>query len=130
MHISVYFFTSVKSKRTTKHRGEILQAAAESSGVNITVLARKAGYSRSSYYNHIMDPDLSFEILQQYGKAMKHDFTADFPEMSKHILEEDTEEYTKPVNLEQAIKLAEKWKAKYYALMEKYNQLLEEKLKK
>jgi hypothetical protein len=129
LNISVYFFTSVKSKRT-KHRGEILRAAAEKGGMNITVLARKAGYSRTSYYNHIMEPELSYDILLAYGKAMKHDFSSQLPEINKSLVEEDTEDYTRPTTMEQALKLADKWKAKYYALLEKYNQMLEEKLKR
>jgi hypothetical protein len=98
--------------------------------MNVIVVAKRAGYSRSSYYNHIMDPELSFEILQQYGKALKYDFTANFPDMTKHILEEEESEYSNPTTLEQALKLADHWKHKYYKLLEKYQQLLEEKLKK
>lgn len=78
-----------------------------------------------------MDPDLSVEILRDYGKAMKHDFSAEVPEMNQHaFLEEHPDDYIVPTDLEQAIKQADRWKAKYYLLLEKYNQLLEEKLKK
>jgi hypothetical protein len=120
----------VKSKRTTKHRGEILQAVIESSGYSIVAAAERAGYSRSSYYYHIMDPDLSFEILQKYGKAINYDFRNDFPDMSQHVLEEDDAKYIKPTNLEQAIREIDRWREKYFELLEKYGQLLEEKLKK
>lgn len=99
--------------------------------MNIIVVAKRAGYSRSSYYNHILDPELSFDILREYGKALKHDFSIELPELNNHIIvEEETEDYIKPSTLEQALKLAEKWKAKYYLLLEKYNQLLEEKIRK
>ena len=130
MHISVYFFTSVKSKRTTKHRGEILQAAIASSGLSVIAAADRAGYSRSAYYYHIMDPELSFEILHKYGRAIHYDFRNDFPEMSYLILEDDGEKYVKPTNLEQALREIERWKEKYYSLLEKYQKLIEEKLNK
>jgi hypothetical protein len=120
----------VKSKRTTKHRGEILQAVVDNSGLSVTAVAERTGYSRSTYYYHILDPDLPFEILQKYGKALNYDFTADFPDMSKHILEEDEKKYVKPTSLEQAVRQLEILREKYFVLLEKYQQLLEEKLKK
>jgi hypothetical protein len=120
----------VKRKQPTKHRGAILQAVVDKSNLSVVAAAERAGYSRSSYYYHIMDPELSFEILQRYGRALNYDFKNDFPEMSKHILEEDDAKYIKPTNLEQAVKEIEKWREKYFELLERYRQLLEEKLKK
>jgi hypothetical protein len=120
----------VKSKKSSTHRGEILQTIATESGLSITSLVKRVGYSRSSYYNHILDPQLDFGILEQYGKVLMHDFSINFPEMNNQVLREDPEEYNKPSSIEQAIKMAEKWKAKYYAILEKYHELLEETLKK
>ena len=107
-----------------------MQAAVNSSGLSVTVVAERTGYSRSTYYYHILDPELPFEILQKYGKALNYDFTADFPDMTKHILEEDEKKYIRPTNLEQAVRQLEILREKYFALLEKYQQLLEEKLKK
>jgi hypothetical protein len=120
----------VKSKKISTHRGEVLQTVVTESGLSITALVKRVGYSRSSYYNHIFDPQLDFGILDQYGKVLKHDFSTNFPEMSNQLLQEDTEEYNKPTTIEQATRMAEKWKGKYYALLEKYHELLEERLKK
>ena len=119
----------MKSKKTGRHRGETLQNAVADSGLSITLLVKRVGYSRSSYYNHILDPELDFAILEQYGKVLKHDFSVNFPDINKQVLQEDPEDYNKPTTIEQAIKLAEKWKEKYYAVLEKYHQLLEERLK-
>jgi hypothetical protein len=120
----------VKSKKTSAHRGEVLQTVVNESGLSITSLVKRVGYSRSSYYNHILDPQLDFGILEQYGKVLKHDFSINFPERSSQLVQEDPEEYNKPSTIEQAIKMAEKWKEKYYAVLEKYHQLLEERIKK
>ena len=120
----------MKSKKTGRHRGEALQNVVAESGLSITLLVKRAGYSRSSYYNHILDPQLDFSILEQYGKVLKHDFSVNFPEMNRQLLQEDPEDYNKPVTLEQAIKLVGVWKEKYYTVLEKYHQLLEERLKK
>ena len=120
----------MKSKKTSAHRGEVLQNAVIESGLSITSLVKRVGYSRSSYYNHILDSQLDFGILEQYGKVLKHDFSINFPEMNNQLLQEDPEEYNRPVTIEQAIKTAERWKEKYYTLLEKYQELLEGKLKK
>ena len=120
----------MKSKKTGPHRGEALQKAVTDNGLSITSLVKRAGYSRSSYYNHILVPQLSFDILEQYGKVLKHDFSISFPEMNKQLLQEDPEEYNRPTTIEQATRMAEKWKEKYYSVLEKYHQLLEERIKK
>ena len=54
----------------------------------------KAGYTRSSYYKHIRDPDLPYHILAGYGKAIEHDFTEELPEMPQYMIEEPDARYT------------------------------------
>jgi transcriptional regulator with XRE-family HTH domain len=119
------------TKRSTRlDRGQILAAAVEATGLNKEDVAKKAGYSRSAYYKHVENPNLDFYILMAYGKAMKHDFTDEFPEMPKYLLEEPDEIYGKPKNLDDAIKMLDQWKNKYLELLEKYKQLMEEKMEK
>ena len=120
----------MKSRRSSKHHGAILEEAVKKSGISKTALVEKVGYSRSAYYKHINEPYLSFEILEQYGKVLRHDFSIDLPEMKKTRVEEDPEEYSPPANIEQAIHQRDYWRNKYYTLLEKHQQLLEEKLKK
>ena len=124
LYNTVYFFTLVKIKKTNIHRGQALAAAAGS--LNKTAIAIKAGYSRSSYYNHIENKDLSFHILTAYGKAMKYDFTVEFPEMPKYLVEDPEEKYGKTPTLEEAIKLIQYWKDKYIELIEEYKNKLKE----
>ena len=123
------------TKKTHIHRGEILDAVARRSEFPITQVAKKARFSRGSYYNHIRDPDLPFEILERYGAVLKHDFTADIPKMPKYDLENTTATRTTPTNLEEALLDRDYWRDKYVTLleqnrtlMERYHKLLEAKL--
>jgi AcrR family transcriptional regulator len=123
----VYSFTVLKSKYKKIHKGEILQAAVNKSDLRITQIVKKAGYSRSSYYHHIGNEELSYEILETYGRAMKYDFTEDLPEMSKYLVEDSSEAYTL-LTPDEAIKQRDYWKDKYYTLLEKYHLLIEERI--
>jgi hypothetical protein len=120
----------VTRKRIKLNRGQILAAVVEASGLNKEEVAEKAGYSRSAYYKHKENADLDYHILMAYGKAIKHDFTEEFPDMPKYLLSEPEETYGKPQTLDEAFKLLEEWKNKYLELVDKYNRLIEEKIKK
>lgn len=115
-----------KSKKTIIHRGELLKAIVKRSDLNISQITRKAGYSRASYYLHINRGDLPFEILEVYGKALSYDFSEELPEMIKYVSYlEPAQEYLNP---QQAIREKDRWRNKYFELLEKYNLLIEEKL--
>lgn len=108
-----------------KHRGEILNKIVTQLNVNKTKLAERIGYDRTTYYSHIKKADLDFAILWAYGKAIPYDFTKEFPEMRKYIPEDDIE-----IRSFEDMKLdRDKWREKYYSLLEKYNTLLEESKK-
>lgn len=108
-----------------KHRGEVLSRVVTQNNVNITKLLERIGYERTSYYSHIKKSNLDFSILLLYGKAIPYDFTNDFPEMKNHI-----PGYHKEISDFEEMKLdRNKWKDKYYDLLEKYNFLLEQKVK-
>ena len=111
------------------HRGEILAKTVQQSELSKTVIAKKAGYNRTSLYNHIKTPDLSFDILEKYGKALGYDFTKVFPEMIKYISFEDPRsDYSESITFEKLLKQRDQWRDKYYDLLEKYNTLIEDKL--
>jgi len=109
--------------KKARHRGELLKTIVDSSGMKIESVARKAGYSRTSYYNHINDADLSIHILFKYGQAVNYDFSNEFPE----ILELAKIKNSTPTTLAQAIREIDHWKEKYFSLLEKYNSILETK---
>jgi len=125
---AVYFFTLLKTKGKHTHRGEVLKSAVAKNSLKVTQLTKRMGISRGTYYNHIEDPDLSYELLERYGKILKYDFTSDFPEMQKYAFEESAENYGPPTTFEDAMKQLLYFKEKYYILLEKYNQLIEEKI--
>lgn len=112
------------------HHGLILAAAVEATGLNKETVAVKAGYSRSGYYKHIKKSDLGFHILIAYGKAIKHDFTEELPNMPKYIVEDLPEPYSKTISAEEAIRQRDIWRDRYFELMVKYNKLIEEKIDK
>jgi predicted RNase H-like HicB family nuclease len=120
----------VKSKRTKLNRGQILATVVEATGLNKEDIANKAGYSRSAYYKHIENPTLDYHIMIAYGKAIRYDFTEEFPDMPKYIMEEPENNFNKPATLEDALQLVERWKDKYLELLEKYNQIIEERFLK
>lgn len=115
-------------KKTKLNRGQVLAAAVEASGLGKEEVANKAGYTRSAYYKHIENPNLDYHILISYGRAIRYDFTEEFPDMPKYMMEEPDEVYGKPKTLEEAMKLTDIWKNKYLELLEKYNRLIEEKM--
>jgi hypothetical protein len=122
--------TLLKNKKTKLHRGKILSAAVKQSRYTKVNAAKRANYSRSSYYKHIADPDLDFDILARYGKAIGYDFTEEFPEMPKYIVEEPQESYQQPLTIEQLIRDRDHWKDKYVELLERYNRQIEERMEK
>lgn len=111
------FFTFLKTKRNL-HRGELLKEAVENSEVKITVLAKRMNISRGTYYNHISNRNLSFELLDQYGKILNHDFREDLPEMKALFPEEQQPEYNTPKNMKEALEQIDYWKNKYIKLLE------------
>jgi|SRR5690606_38887427 len=104
------------------HRGLLLKTIVQNSGLKVAVAAKKAGYSRESYYKHIAREDLSLNILLKYGKALHYDFSNDLPEMETLTLMEHT---STPTTLPQALQALETINAKYRELLEKYTAVLE-----
>lgn len=99
--------------------------------MNKEEVALRAGYSRSAYYKHIDNPMLDYHILIAYGRALKHDFTEEFPEMPKYELQDPNMPYgQQPANMEEALREKDYWKDKYLELLEKYNRLIEERIAK
>jgi len=118
----------VTKKNTKLNRGQVLSTAVEATRINKEKVAVKAGYSRSSYYKHISNPNLDYHILTAYGKAIQVDFTEQFPDMPKYMLYDPEENYHAPKSIDEAVIQRDAWKDKYYELLEKYNVLMEQQL--
>jgi len=102
----------------------LLKAAVEDSPISVTELTRRMGISRGTYYNHIEDAELSFDLLERYGRFLRHDFTQDLPSMKKYSFEEPEAPYNTPSTMQEAIEQRDHWREKYYKLLEQFNQLL------
>jgi hypothetical protein len=124
LYTSVNFFTFLRTKGRNIHRGALLEAAVKASGISVTQIVKKMGISRGTYYNHKNDPHLSLDQLYQYGKVLKHDFSADLPQIRELELEEGDPGYNQPSTIEEAMEQRDYWREKYYQLMEKYHALL------
>lgn len=98
------------------------------SPIKVTQLVKQMGISRGTYYNHIADPKLPLELLEQYGKVLRYDFTQDIPQMKKYSLEEPEAYYGQPATLEEAIRQRDYYREKYYTLMEQYHKVVEKHL--
>lgn len=93
----------------------------------ITLLVKRVGYkNRASFYSHIADPELSYEILFKYGKVLKYNFAEHFSEMAGMSFTDADPDYKKePLSLEQAMVVIDKLKEQHYNLLVKYEQLME-----
>lgn len=107
------------------HRGKILKTFIENQSpkVSIASLARKLGYDRSTIYLHFNNDRLDYSTILKYGKALKHDFSVEFPEMLQYIstVEEPISDY-RPLTVSEALRERDYWKDKYIALMEKHHE--------
>ncbi|MBC7747928.1 MAG: helix-turn-helix transcriptional regulator [Methylotenera sp.] len=112
------------------HYGELLREAADKSDLSITQISKRAGFNRSTFYNHIINPDLPFHILERYAKVLQFDFATVIPEMGRfQRFEEPSALYKIPDNLDEAMQQRDAWRERYYDLLERYNAMMEEVLK-
>lgn len=120
----VYFFTLLETTGRNIHRGALLDKAVRESSTNISQMVKRLGISRGTFYNHIKDPNLSFEQLAKYGKVIKHDFSEDLPEMKKYVFEEPEVPYGVPKTFEEAVEQRDYWRERYYKKAEEFTRLV------
>lgn len=119
-----------------KHKGEILKKViykyCNMQGVSLTALAKKAGYDQSTPYRHFDRDDLPNHTILRWGKAMKHDFRKEFPELAEDwelISQEDRMIEPEGETAKEYEEKIEYWRTKYVDLLERHNELLMSKLK-
>ncbi|WP_316811947.1 helix-turn-helix transcriptional regulator [Pedobacter heparinus] len=109
--------------------GRVIEHIVREDHVGISELSRKLHVSRRTIYNWFNQKTLSYEIIYKIGKAIKHDFSKEFPDdfiaanqesKANAVLFTDGDDheddaYTNSVNY---------WMNKYISLLEKYNELL------
>ena len=119
------------------HRGEVVSYVLRTkkvNGVKITQvwLGEKLGVTRKTISNWLEKPDLEIEKIREIGRAIKHDFSNEFPEYKQELvwtLAEEALLIDTPDIREQIdrIKLdRERYKDQYISLLERFNKLQEE----
>lgn len=103
-----------------KHQGEILEKAVRESGVKISVIAKKTGYSRSHLYNLFSLTKIPIDVFLQIGKIIHHDFSSSIKEVNKLT----------SIKTPDTIAEEQTWKEKYFQLLEEHNLLLKKEFKK
>lgn len=114
------------------HHGQIVERVIRRNGYSISELSRLTHVNRRSVYNWFNQQHLKPEIIFRIGCALKHDFSIEFPHLfSKEdfkIIYEgtDVEKSGEPLGRSGT----DNWKDKYIHLLEQYNNLLLNHLKK
>lgn len=110
----------------SEHNGAIVEKVIRREGHSLTDLAKITGVNRRSIYNWFLQPRLKPEIIIRIGRAIKHDFSVEFP---KQFVPDDFKVEAKAelfLNTYSEEKI-DVWKEKYIDLLERYNLLLTRK---
>lgn len=113
------------------HYGQIVERVIRRNGYSISELSRLTHVNRRSVYNWFNQQHLKPEIIYRIGCALKHDFSVEFP----HLFTKDDFKSIYEGNEEKGATAAghggaDAWKDKYIHLLEQYNNLLLNHLKK
>lgn len=111
----------VKNEDIKKHKGEYLNWIVRKKGIKIKFLTALAGYDRTTFYNHIKDPNLPYTVLSRYGEVLNHNFSEDYPEFKDPARTHADQIYS----LEEMEKDRDKWKHKYEVVFELLNKCME-----
>ena len=110
-----------------KHYGQIVELVIRKKGVSISELARLTHMNRRSVYNWFNQKYLKQETIYQIGIIISHDFSVEFPELfrqedfNQNQVELNGTSFWEPPN-------PSLWKDKYIELLEKYNNLLRNRM--
>lgn len=108
------------------HRGKVLHEVALLHPKKIIVIVKEAGYtSQSTFYKHIAEEKLPFRTLYKYAKVMDYYFVNEIPEFQEWLknngLINQNSGATDYADLQ---KERDKWRDKYYSLLEEHNKLI------
>jgi len=110
----------------------LLKELVKANGISISKLAQRVGISRSSYYNHTEDPELSIDLMAKYAKVLNVNLSDYVTELGELSATESIPHYlidASPKNLQEANAIIKTLQNKYITLLEKYH-ILHEQLKK
>ncbi|RZK24587.1 MAG: hypothetical protein EOO63_17065 [Hymenobacter sp.] len=64
-----------------QHRGEIVRHAVDASGFKLRKIYEALGKSRPTLDRYFDKPDLDWDIVEQIGEIIRHDFSQNFKEL-------------------------------------------------
>lgn len=116
------------------HRGEIIEKVVRDSAYPISKIAQKLGKSRRHIYNIFENNKVSWDTIREIGIIIGHDFSKEFKELNESDFvtarENATVYYTSDkLELIRCKQELETTKQKYIDLLERYNELLSDKMK-
>ncbi len=128
--------------KTGIHRGETIKEAIKASGVAVGIVAEKLGISRKTLYNKFKESSIPYSFILKLGEVIHHDFSHEFPHLSKTVKKEVPKPQTsgsnnlllpfdgapqepyKPNNMKECEQELVNLQRKYIALLENFNELL------
>lgn len=114
------------------HHGQILEKVVRRNGHSISDVARLTNVNRRSVYNWFNQPHLKPEIIYRIGCVIDHDFSVELPHLftADDFNKERRHSLISGVREETSDDLSNKhyWKDKYIDLLERYNELLSNKV--
>ena len=113
-----------------KHRGEIIEKVVRESGIPISIIAKSLKKSRQFVYNIFGNPNVPVDIIVLIGKITHHDFSQEFKDLIVAPRKYKVVPSTETLNEDDQNNDANHWRTKYLEVLEKYNQLLQEVVKK
>lgn len=115
-------------EKTSKniHRGKVLHQVADAHPSSIKDIVDATGYKYGTFFKHIKTKDLAFSIIAKYGRAMKKDFSIEFPEMADMPFVAMPIANGAELSNEQLRISLQELQTKYSNLLEKHNAAIEE----
>ena len=104
-----------------KHKGEIIEKAVRKSGVKLTVLAKRLKKSRGYLYYLFQTRDVSYEEAMKIGRFISYDFSEEYDDIIKNPVIPKNRRAKNTVDF---------WKTKYITLLEKHNEMIENRKKR
>ena len=102
-----------------KGRGKSLYIAVSQSGFSNKDAAERAKYKENTFYAHVKLEFLDFKIMARYSRAIRHDFSIEYPEILNFFPEDSFEQSQKESKAYLDLQ------RKYMTLLEKQNEMNE-----
>ena len=115
-----------------KHHGQVIEKAIRVNGFNMSEAARELKIDRRTFYNWFKKKSLKDEVILKLAAVLRHDFSADFPEI--YARAEKKQPISDPKNRVMKIDAHSDtssnidWRDKYIELLEKHTDLLSKNL--